>query len=201
MSQDLASDLEEMARACSDPQGFCLDDLHGRLEERTWFLLLLVLPLPFVSPVPVPGISLPFGLALAAIGLGLAVGRPPWMPRWLRRLRCPPGFFARVLAATARHLARIRSLIRPRWSWMTGHATARACGGLVIIASGLLLALPLPIPFSNALPAYAILFTGLGLAQRDGVAVLLGQIALFLTVAYLGVIAWGVASGARAALT
>jgi hypothetical protein len=191
----LAAALEEMADACSGAQGFTLDELHRRLADRTWFLLLLVLPLPFISPIPVPGLSTPFGIALAAIGIGLVVGRPPRLPRWVRTLRCPPGFVARVIAATARQVARLRALVRPRWAWLAGRSWTRVLGGVVIVVSGILLALPLPIPFSNALPAYAILLTGIGLAQRDGVAILLGQIAFLLTVAYFVSIGWGIAVG------
>lgn len=191
----LGAALEEMADACSGPNGFTLDELHSRLAERTWFLLLLVLPLPFISPIPVPGLSTPFGIALAAIGVGLIFGRAPHLPRWVRALRCPPGFVARVIAATARQVARLRALVRPRWSWLVGRPWTRVLGGLVIVASGILLALPLPIPFSNALPAYAILMTGIGLAQHDGLAVLLGQCAFLLTVAYFIAIGWGIAVG------
>jgi len=191
----LASALEEMAEACSAPTGFTLDELHGRLAERTWFLLLLILPLPFISPIPAPGLSTPFGVALAAIGLGILFGRTPSLPRWVRTLRCPPGFAARVIAVTARQMARIRTLVRPRWTWLVVRPWTRVLGGLVIVASGILLALPLPIPFSNALPAYAILLTGIGLAHHDGLAVLMGQGAFLATLTYFIAIGWGIAAG------
>jgi hypothetical protein len=63
--------------------------------------------------------------------------------------------------------------------------------------SGVLLALPLPVPFSNALPAYAILLTGLGLAQRDGFAILLGQGMFLGTLAFFATIAWAAVAGVK----
>jgi hypothetical protein len=51
----------------------------------------------------------------------------------------------------------------------------------------------LPIPFGNVLPALSLVLLGLGLAFRDGVAVVLSAGVSALAVAYttaLGVLAW-----------
>jgi hypothetical protein len=199
MSQqhDLAATLHELAAVCGGPEGFTLDELHARLAERTWLLLLVLLPLPFISPVPMMGLSLPFGIAIAAIGLGVGLGRTPAIPARIRAMRCPPGFVARVLAATARQMGRLRTVLRPRWVWMVERPWTRILAGAIIAISGILLALPLPVPFSNALPAYTILLTGLGLAQRDGLAILLGQGVFLATLAFFVAIAWATVSGLR----
>lgn len=199
MSQqhDLAATLHELATVCGGPQGFTLDELHARLAERTWLILLILLPLPFISPVPMMGLSVPFGVAIAAIGLGVSLGRTPVIPARIRAMRCPPGFVARVLAATARQMGRLRSLVRPRWVWMVERPWTRMLAGAIVAISGVLLALPLPVPFSNALPAYAILLTGLGLAQRDGLAILFGQGVFLGTLAFFATIAWGAVAGVQ----
>ncbi len=199
MSQqhDLAATLHELAAICGGPQGFTLDELHARLAERTWLLLLILLPLPFVSPVPMMGLSMPFGIAIAAIGLGVSLGRTPPIPARIRAMRCPPGFVARVLAGTARQMSRLRSLLRPRWVWMVERPWTRILAGAIVAVSGILLALPLPVPFSNALPAYAILLTGLGLAQRDGLAILIGQGVFLGTLAFFCTIAWAAVAGVQ----
>jgi hypothetical protein len=199
MSQqhDLAATLHELATVCGGPQGFTLDELHARLAERTWLILLILLPLPFISPVPMMGLSVPFGVAIAAIGLGVSLGRTPVIPARIRAMRCPPGFVARVLASTARQLGRLRSLLRPRWVWMVERPWTRMLAGAIVAISGVLLALPLPVPFSNALPAYAILLTGLGLAQRDGLAILIGQGVFLGTLAFFATLAWGAVAGVQ----
>lgn len=194
---DLAEVLQELAIVCGGPQGFTLDELHARMAERTWLLLLILLPLPFISPIPMMGLSMPFGIAIAAIGIGVAVGRTPSIPARIRAMRCPPGFIARVLAATARLMGRLRTLVRPRWVWMAERSWTRMIAGMIVAISGFLLALPLPVPFSNALPAYTILLTGLGLAQRDGLAILLGQAVFLGTLAFFASIAWAAIAGAQ----
>jgi hypothetical protein len=199
MSQhhDLAATLHELAAVCGGPRGFTLDELHAHLAERTWLLLLILLPLPFISPVPMMGLSMPFGIAIAAIGLGVCLGRTPAIPARIRAMRCPPGFVARVLAATTRQMVRLRTLLRPRWVWMVERPWTRILAGAIVAISGVLLALPLPVPFSNALPAYSILLTGLGLAQRDGLAILVGQGVFLGTLVFFAAIAWAAVAGTQ----
>ena len=56
--------------------------------------------------------------------------------------------------------------------------------GLGIVAGGLLLLLPLPIPFSNMVPAWAVVLLTAGMMERDGLVVLLGHI--------MTLVSWGV---------
>ena len=53
--------------------------------------------------------------------------------------------------------------------------TINRCNGLLIMLAALLLMLPLgAIPFTNAMPAWAILLLAIGMLQRDGLFVALG---------------------------
>lgn len=55
--------------------------------------------------------------------------------------------------------------------------------GVGIASGGLLLLLPLPIPFSNTVPAWAVVLLTAGMMERDGVLVLLGHL--------LTLVSWG----------
>ena len=61
----------------------------------------------------------------------------------------------------------------------------RALGGLAIMASGAVLSLPLPIPFSNAIPAFAIILAAAGLMERDAVFIVLAFVVLALGGVYI----------------
>ena len=64
-------------------------------------------------------------------------------------------------------------------------------GGVIIALSGFLLAVPLPgVPFSNTLPALAVLLVCLGELEEDGLMVLLSLVMVGLTVAYFGLLGW-----------
>jgi hypothetical protein len=61
----------------------------------------------------------------------------------------------------------------------------------MLILGGVLLMFPLGlVPFSNTLPAFAILFLCIGMSQRDGWFVVAGYAATLATIVYFSVLAW-----------
>ena len=78
----------------------------------------------------------------------------------------------------------LEALLQPRLPGLTGSTFLLRLHALVILIAALELLLPLPIPFSNALPAWAIVLTAGGLLERDGLAVLLGYIVFAASGAY-----------------
>jgi hypothetical protein len=75
-------------------------------------------------------------------------------------------------------------VLRPRWAPLTGTAVLKQLHAIVILVSALILLLPLPIPFSNVLPAWAIFLMACGLLERDGLFVFLGYVAFVIGAAY-----------------
>ena len=58
--------------------------------------------------------------------------------------------------------------------------------GVGIIIAGLALMLPLPIPFSNNIPAWAIVFLAIGMMEKDGLFVLLGHLTAIVAWIFIG---------------
>ena len=79
-------------------------------------------------------------------------------------------------------LKKTKRLIHPRLNWMCRSPVMEVVNGLVVFILGLLLALPLPIPFSNLLAAWAIFLIALGIAEDDGLVVVFGYIVAVFTV-------------------
>lgn len=161
-----------------------LETLQGRAYE----LLMILLVLPFAVPVSVPGMSTPFGLAIAGVAVQLAAGRLPWLPKRLLSAKMGAGFFRKVLAATRGVVLFLEKFLRPRWASCTGskkwvgvHLWALA------IAAGLL-ALPLPIPFTNMVPGWAVFLIALGLMERDGLFIVAGHAVLLISLAYFALL-------------
>lgn len=67
----------------------------------------------------------------------------------------------------------------------------RRVAGFFFMLSGLLLLLPLPLPFSNSLPALTVLLLAASALERDGVSFLAGCFMCLVTVAYFGFLAFG----------
>lgn len=154
------------------------------LRTRAYLLLMILLALPFIQPVPLPGLSTPLGLAIVLIALRLSLGQQPWLPMRIQRAELPPGFFGKVLALTERLIRFMESILRPRWAAMTGVPLLNQLHAVIILISALILLLPLPIPFSNLLPAWAIFLLACGLLERDGLFIVLGYLAFVVAAAY-----------------
>jgi len=64
--------------------------------------------------------------------------------------------------------------------------------GLALVLAGVLLMFPLGlVPFSNTLPAVAILFLSLGMLERDGLIIVAGYLMNVATIFYFGALAIG----------
>lgn len=63
--------------------------------------------------------------------------------------------------------------------------------GAFIMVSGLLLLLPVPVPFTNTLPALTVILLAAGAMERDGVFFLAGCGLFALTASYFGLLAFG----------
>ena len=121
----------------------------------------------------VPGISLFAGLAMTIPALQMACGlHAPAFPRFVRRRPLSVARLRMLVRRTTPWLERLERHVRPRWPVMTQPPVANLAGLMIV---GLAFALVLPLPFSNFLPAVAIVFLALGLLERDGVVMAIGM--------------------------
>lgn len=172
LSEEIAI-LRDRFAACP----LTLGDVVGSLQGRAWTLVLILLALPFVTPIPLPLLSTPFGVAIALISLRLALGQRPWLPGRLLGKPLPAGFFDKVLRISARVLRLLEKLLRPRLGWIAAAPALVRVHALAMFLAACVLLLPLPVPFTNAFPAWLILLIAGGLMERDGGAILVGYAA------------------------
>src|SRR6201997_4706454 len=81
----LSADLE-MLHARVKGKSLTLAELKQSLKGRGSAMLLILLALPFCF-IAIPGLSTPFGIAICLIGACLAIGREPWLPRFIMNRR------------------------------------------------------------------------------------------------------------------
>jgi hypothetical protein len=187
--------------ACSLPsEGLTLRELLERLGERGLLIFSMILTIPFLLPVSIPGSSVPFGLIIALNAVGIVTHRAPWLPKCLMNRRLTTEQLRRVLERGLRLFTRVEKLVHPRLLVLTHGATTARLNGMLLGFSGLLLMSPLPLPLSNTLPAYGVLFLALGSLERDGYLILAGYIMVFLTIIYLGLVGLLGRAGAQALL-
>lgn len=164
-----------------------LRELFAMLGEQGLLVFCGVLAVPFLVPVMVPAMSTVLGLPMLLIAFAVMLSRVPWMPARLldRELKAET---VRTVLVRARNWAlRFEHLVRPRLLALShGPAINFVNGGFLLLAVGLLMAPLVLVPFTNTLPAIAILLMCFGMAERDGILITLGWFATLVSLVYVG---------------
>lgn len=168
-----------------------MEKISEATQGRGFDLLLLLISLPFITPIPLPGLSTPFGLVVAIIGGRLALGQRPWLPKRLLRQELPPRLIVRILGAAGWLLRWLEVLLRPRLHFLHEQLVFRRVAGVLIMLSGLLLLLPLPIPLTNSFPALTVVLLAAGALERDGLFFLAGCGMFAVALAYFSLLTFG----------
>lgn len=188
-----------MARRVSDileevHQGLKTDrlqvkELLAALADKGPFFIMLVLSAPFLQPIALPGVSTPFGFVLALLAIGLFIGQDVPIPGPIQRFVLPRKGVTAVFRSAASLFRRLEKLSRPRrLRTLVVSTGALRIHALLSLVAAVLLMLPLPIPFSNSLPAYVIAFSALAYLLRDGALLLFAYFFAALTGAYFALI-------------
>ena len=168
-----------------------LRQLFELIGEQGLLLLCALLTIPFLVPVSIPGVSTVFGAAIILISAGIVMNRLPWLPKRIMDRPLATEKLVPTLRKGAALVARIDAVIKPRFRLLTDGKLMERINGFGIMFGGGLLIMPFGlIPFSNTLPAFAILFLTLGILQRDGLFVALGYLATLGTLIYFAALAW-----------
>ncbi len=185
-----SQELRELAERFAE-RPVQLGEILDATKGRGINLLLVFIALPFLTPIPLPGFSIPFGLVVAIIGARTALGQKPWLPEKLLTRQLPPRLLSKLLKASSRVVKWLEYFLRPRLALMNDSAVFRRLAGALITISGLFLIIPLPVPFSNSLPACTVLLLAAGALERDGLAFLAGCGLFAVTTAFFLLLALG----------
>ncbi len=175
------------------PDQLSLARLLEIFGDEGLLLLTMLLTLVFLIPVSIPGVSTVFGFAILLVGVSRVLGRPFWLPRRLRERLLPAERLRPALAGGLKWVRRMEKVSRPRrLRWCVDGAGMGLVNNLAFVFAALLLMMPFGfVPFSNTLPALALLFYAAGFIHRDGGAVLLGHGFAIGTTVYFSVLIGG----------
>jgi len=167
-------------------RGLTVSQLVFALEGKGHAAIMAVLSLPFCFPIQIPGLSTPFGVILIFSGLRIAFGQEPWLPGWLMVRDIPDGTAHGLLRGLRWIATPAEKVLHPRLVGLCRNPTLHRIHGLLIAFLAILLALPLPVPFSNLLAAVPILLISLALLEDDGVFLISGYLAAVPCVVFFG---------------
>lgn len=166
--------LTDIVSSLDGRPSFTIGELVDELGERAFGALMFIFAVPNIIPTP-PGTSAVLGLPLVILTFQLMIGRQTlWLPQTIRKRRIDGALVATFVRRSMPVLVRFEKVLRPRFSLVVSSDVAERVIGLVAFL--LAVVLFLPIPLANIVPAAAIAVMALGLAERDGLAVLLGYL-------------------------
>jgi hypothetical protein len=193
----LSVTLREVSAALSG-QTISLRQLLDLIGEEGMLLVCAVLTLPFLIPVSIPGVSTVFGLAIVLFAIGITINRVPWLPRQILDRQLPAPALRQTFEKASGAVTRIEAIVRPRLGIVAGTPGARVVHGCGLLLGGLLLMVPFGfVPFSNTLPAIAILLLALGLLERDGWLLIGGHLMNVATIVYFSTLVAGALAAGR----
>ena len=188
LREQLSAMIERMPEG-EMPLGRLLDQFGG----DGLLLLTIFLTLVFLIPVSIPGVSTVFGAAILLVGVSRLINRPLWLPQRVKHKALPAARLRPGLTAGLVWVRRMEKISRPhRLRLFVDGPGQGVINNLAFILAALLLMAPFGfVPFSNTLPALALLLYAIGFIQRDGGAILLGHLANIGTIVYFSVLIGG----------
>jgi hypothetical protein len=184
--------LREFARSLTSDR-VTLAEIVAGLGDRGLGVLIAVFALPNILPSAVPFGNVPTGLPPLIFAIQLALGVDHLiLPGFIARRTVGTQWLRALAPRVASVLSWFERLLTPRMEWVTDARAERIIG---IIAIVLAMVSTLPIPFGHNLPALGLVLIGLGLIERDGLAILIGAAIGMAGSILLGLVIFGVAHG------
>ncbi|HSV30558.1 MAG TPA: exopolysaccharide biosynthesis protein [Atribacteraceae bacterium] len=184
------------------PTGVTLAAIRDLVGQDGLLVLAAFLTIVFMVPISIPGVSTVFGAAILLIGISLLFDRNVWLPKRIAQRILSADKLRAAFSRGGTWLHVLERISRPhRLNWLVYTRLAQIVNSCAFIAGAVLLMLPSGlIPFSNTLPALALLFFSIGLLQRDGLCVLYGHLLNLATLIYFVFLVFGGGAAIREAL-
>ena len=173
--------------------GVTLAEIRDLIGHEGLMLLTAFLTIVFLVPVSIPGVSTVFGGAILLISIARLRGRNLWLPERLERREVSSEKLRYAFERGLRWFKELEKISRPRrLAWLTKGPVLHFVNNAGLILGAALLMAPFGlIPFSNTLPAIAILVFAIGFLHRDGVCILLGHLSNIATTIYFAFLIGG----------
>lgn len=150
-----------------------LGTIVASIEEEALLVVCLVAILPFMQPIPIPGVSTLLGLIVCLQGIGLMLWSKPLLTDRMKKVTIDHDKFEKIFSAASKFSSFTSKLSAFKHPVINTRGSHIICG-LAIALSAAFLSLPLPIPFSNFIPALSIFIICVGLLEEDVILTFIG---------------------------
>lgn len=165
-----------------------LEKLVNSLKDEALVVICLIAILPFMQPIPLPGLSSILGFVAFMQGISLMFLRKPLLTKRMKAMTISHERFEHIYKAAEKFTKIADKISVFNHPWTNSRASHLICG-LSIALSAAFLSLPLPIPFSNFVPALSIALICLGLLEEDIFLVIIG-LSITVAVIWMGIFSY-----------
>ena len=159
-----------------------ISELMEDFHENGILLALIFFALPVAIPLPYPpGFTTIMGIPLIILSIQMIMGsKKVRLPEKINNYSLKNSTLKKISDKIVPIIEAIEKHVKPRLSFARSVYCEQFVGLACLIAS---IAVAIPLPFTNAIPALGITVMSLGLLNRDGIIIIAG-----LSVATIGVI-------------
>jgi hypothetical protein len=186
--ETLETRIRTIERRCDDSEAMTLQNIVSLLGHSSNYLIILFLIIPFLQPIPLLGLSTFCGILIVISGGFSIFNRPFYLPKWAKRQTISQITVRKTCYCMLKLFDKTQRWVHERGRFVRRHTLLRWLNGLLICVLGLLLALPLPIPFTNTLPAISLAALCLGTLRDDGMILGCGWLLTAVTCVYFSTV-------------
>lgn len=157
-----------------EPQGITkISELIADFHENGLLLTMLFFALPVAVPLPYPpGFTTIMGVPLIILAIQMLLGyRQIFLPTKISNYQIRNATLITISKKIVPIIARIEKYIKPRCEFANSVYCEQFVGLISLLCS---IAVAVPLPLTNAIPACGIAIMMLGLLNRDGITIILG---------------------------
>ncbi len=157
-------------------------DIMEEFKESGILLAIMFFAFPAALPLPFPpGFTTIFGIPLIILSVQVITGSSKVkLPKRVANREMQNDTLIMMSKKITPILEKIEKIVKPRMEFLNTENFQRIIGVIFLIAS---IAVTLPLPFTNAIPAQGIAVIALGFLNKDGLTVIIG-----LCIAVIGLI-------------
>lgn len=148
--------------------------IRDALADRSFATFLVFTAAINLLPFP-PGSTVLLGVPIVLVAFQMVIGYPTvWLPRFFLNRSLSQKAFHRMSTWLIPFLRRMENWVRPRyWPFPNAKSAEKVVGLIALVYA---IAVVIPIPFGNWLPALAVFICGIALSERDGFWLAVGTI-------------------------
>lgn len=177
--------IELLSQESQKKSFISIEEILTLLGYSSHYIIILFLTIPFLQPIPLSGLSTIAGIFICISSLCIIFSKKVYVPKRLKIHLVPSKKITRICKFLLLLSKKLEKWLHPRGNFMNRQPILRKINGIILFCSGALLALPLPIPLTNTLPAYTIALLCLGSLKKDGLFIGFGWILFCISTAYI----------------